>query len=94
MEEKDSPFIYQLICYYGALINGQVAYSVDINFDDCRKLISHPFPEKNLKIELMKHIQEEGFSPSVFEYRWITKTEYENRIDSHVTNTLTVKKEA
>lgn len=54
--------IYQMTIYYGAKINGQVIYSTEINFKDCRK-----FPDKIdgeiYKEQLTDLIIKDGFNP-------------------------------
>lgn len=78
--------IYQFSAYFGAVLNGVAVYSVGYTMDDCRALPTEPFKEVELVTYLRKQIMKDGFDPDVFEYRWLTKSEYENKVPSKVKN--------
>lgn len=71
--------IYQMIIYYGAKLNGQVIYSTEIKLEDCRKF-PKSIDEEVYKKQLEELITKDGFYPKYFEYGFLTKSEYENRI--------------
>lgn len=71
--------IYQMTIYYGAKLNGQVIYSTEIKLEDCRKFPKSIDEEIYIK-QLEKLITKDGFYPKYFEYGFLTKSEYENRI--------------
>lgn len=71
--------IYQMIIYYGAKLNGQVIYSTEIKLEDYRKFPKN-IDEEVYKKQLEKLIIRDGFYPKYFEYGFLTKSEYENRI--------------
>ncbi|XZH34295.1 hypothetical protein ACSW8L_15400 (plasmid) [Clostridium perfringens] len=71
--------IYQMTIYYGAKLNGQVIYSTEINLKDCTKF-PKSINEEVYKKQLEKLIIRDGFYPKYFEYGFLTKSEYENRI--------------
>lgn len=77
--------IYQMTIYYGALLNGQVIYSLENNLTDCRK-----FPDEidgNIfKKQLRDFIQSQNLNPDDFEYSFLTKEQYENRITKNDEN--------
>jgi len=80
--------IYQLEVLYGALINGKVIYSTVTNFEDCRECFSEPFDEIPFKELITKQIIEDGFNPNDFVFSYITKEQYENRVESKETCNL------
>lgn len=71
--------IYQMIIYYGAKLNGQVIYSTEIKLEDCRKFPEN-IDEEVYKKQLEELITKDGFYSKYFEYGFLTKREYENRI--------------
>jgi len=74
--------IYQLKIYYGALIGDKVIYSAELNFDDCTTLLNEPIDHKPLKKYIINKIIKDGFDPSNFIFDWLTKKQYENKIES------------
>jgi hypothetical protein len=74
--------IYQLKAYYGALIGDKAIYLAELTFDDCTKLLTEPISDVTLKAHITKKIINDGFNPNDFTFDWITKEQYENKIES------------
>lgn len=74
--------IYQLTIYYGAVLNGKAIYSIEQNLINCKKLMSKEFDDTELKKALMSAIEKDGLDATLFDYRFLTKEEYENKIKS------------
>lgn len=72
--------IYQIEIYYGALLNGNVIYSIKLNFTDCTKFKNN-INEQKLENIIKSSIEKDGFNTEDFEIRFLTKEEYENRYD-------------
>ena len=83
--------IYQLKAYYGALIKGKVIYSAELTFDDCTKLLTNPLDSSSLKDHITNRIIADGFNPNYFTFSWLTKEQYENKIESKVDEEIQVK---
>jgi len=83
--------IYQLKTYYGASINGKVIYSAELTFDDCTKLLTNPLDSSSLKDYITNKIIDDGFNPDDFTFGWVTKEQYENKIESKVDEEIEVK---
>ena len=83
--------IYQLKAYYGASINGKVIYSAELTFDDCTKLLTNPLDSSSLKDHITNKIIGDGFNPNDFTFDWLTKEQYENKIESKVDEKIEVK---
>ncbi len=76
--------IYQLTAYYGALIGNKAIYSAELNFDDCTKLLTSPIDCQSVRDCIIKSIIKDGFNPDDFTFDWLTKEQYENRIESKI----------
>lgn len=76
--------IYQLTAYYGALIGNKVVYSAEINLNDCTKPFDVCIDEKLYKQYITEKIIVDGFNPTDFTFDWLTKEQYENKIDSKI----------
>jgi len=76
--------IYQFVAYYGAFLRDKVIYSAVISFNDCTKLLNDPIDSEPLKVHILKKITNDGFDPNNFTFDWLTKEQYENRIESTV----------
>lgn len=76
--------IYQLEILYGALINGKVIYSTATKFDDCTKYLTE-LNERIFKEPIINKIKKDGLNPDDFIFSFITKEQYENRIESEET---------
>jgi len=83
--------IYQLKAYYGALVNGKVIYSAELTFDDCTKLLTEPLDSDFLKDHITNKIIGDGFNSDDFTFGWLTKEQYENKIESKVDKKIEVK---
>ena len=83
--------IYQLKTYYGASINGKVIYSAELTFDDCTKLLTNPLDSSSRKDYITNKIIDDGFNPDDFTFGWVTKEQYENKIESKVDEEIEVK---
>ena len=83
--------IYQLKAYYGASIKGKVIYSAELTFDDCTKLLTEPLDNNSLKDHITNKIIVDGFNPKYFTFSWLTKEQYENKIESKVDEEIEVK---
>jgi len=83
--------IYQLKVYYGALVNDKVIYSAELTFDDCTKLLTEPLDSSSLKDYINNKIIADGFNPDNFTFGWLTKEQYENKIESKVDEEIEVK---
>lgn len=72
--------IYQMTIYYGAVVNGEAIYSIQTSLEDCKE-----FPENIdeiiFKYPLEQLIIKDGLKVSDFEFRYLTKEEYDNRYD-------------
>lgn len=72
--------IYQMIIYYGAMLNGQSIYSLQTTLENCNK-----FPTKINEIAFRYPIEQailkDGLSIDDFEIGYLTKEQYENRFD-------------
>ena len=85
--------IYQMTIYYGAILNGEVIYALKNNLEDCQT-----FPievnEYVFKHILKQTILDDGLNPGDFEMEYLTKEQYENRIDieNEKVITLPIKK--
>jgi len=83
--------IYQLKAYYGALIKEKVIYSAELIFDDCTKLLTNPLDSDFLKDHITNKIISDGFNPDNFTFSWVTKEQYQNKIESKVDEEIEVK---
>jgi len=83
--------IYQLKAYYGASINGKVIYSAELTFNDCTKLLTKPLDSNSLKDHITNKIIADRFNPDNFIFGWLTKEQYENKIESKVDEKIEVK---
>lgn len=72
--------IYQMQIYYGAMLNGQAVYSLEISLDD-GKTFPTKIDESGFKELIERAILNDGFNIEDFEIRYLTKKEYENRFD-------------
>jgi len=82
--------IYQLEILYGALINNKVIYSIVTTFDNCTKDFDYldNVNEECYKDFIIKAIIKDGFNPNDFYFSFITKEQYDNRIESKETYNL------
>jgi hypothetical protein len=76
--------IYQLTVYYGAFLRDKVIYSMELNFNDCTTLLTEPIDPEPYKQHIIDKIISDGFNPDDFTFDWLTKEQYDNRIESHV----------
>ena len=83
--------IYQLQAYYGALIGDKAIYTVAMSFDDCTKLLDKSIDAEPYKREIMEQIRQDGFNPNDFKFDWITKEQYDNRMESNVQKTVNIR---
>jgi len=83
--------IYQLKAYYGALIKEKVIYSAELTFDNCTKLLTNPLDSSSLKDYITNKIIDDGFNSDDFTFGWLTKEQYENKIESKVDKKIEVK---
>lgn len=74
--------IYQLTAYYGALIKDKVIYSMELNLNDCTKFLTEDIDYTLFKEKLIENIINDGFNPNDFTFDWITKEQYNNKIES------------
>lgn len=72
--------IYQMQVYYGAMLDGQAIYSMEISLDDCET-----FPKKIssavFKNQMIDMIANDGLNPNDFVIGYLTKEQYNNRFD-------------
>lgn len=83
--------IYQLTAYYGALVGDKVTYSAELTFDDCTKFLTEDINAEEIKKYIIEKIIKDGFNPNDFTFDWLTKEQYENKIDSNVDEQFTIK---
>jgi hypothetical protein len=76
--------IYQLNAYYGALVENKVIYSAELTFDDCTKFLTKPINCEPLKNKIIEKIINDGFNPDDFTFDWLTKEQYENKVESKI----------
>lgn len=74
--------IYQLTAYYGALVGDKAIYTAELNFNDCTKFLTEPMDCESIKQHIIKKIINDGFNPDDFRFDWLTKEQYENKIES------------
>jgi hypothetical protein len=74
--------IYQLKIYYGALIKDKAVYSAELTFDDCTELLTEPVDCETIKSYLIEKIIEDGFNPNDFAFDYLTKEQFESKIES------------
>ncbi len=72
--------IYQMIIYYGAILNGQVIYSLQSTLEDCNKFPTE-MNEIMFKYPVEQAILKDGLNIDDFEIGYLTKEQYENRFD-------------
>lgn len=82
--------IYQLTAYYGALVGDKVVYSAELNLNDCTKLLTEPIDCETYKNYIIEKIINDGFNLNDFTFNWLTKEQYENKIESKVDEQFTI----
>lgn len=82
--------IYQLIIYYGALINGKVVYSNKTELVDAT-ILPTQLDEKIFKDMLVMQIEQDGLNVKDFEFSYLTKEQYESRDKNERQIELTIK---
>lgn len=82
--ERRKYMIYQLTYYIGAIVKDKVCYSAEVNFVDCTKLFIEPFDITPFIKNLREQVKQDGFNPDDFTYDWITKEQYNNKLESYV----------
>lgn len=65
------------------MIGDKVVYSVEMSFDDCAKLLKVPVNIEPMKKKLDEEITKDGFNPDDFTFSWLTKEQYENKVESN-----------
>lgn len=65
------------------MIGDKVVYSVEMSFDDCTKLLKVPVNIEPMKKKLDEEITKDGFNPDDFTFSWLTKEQYENKVESN-----------
>jgi hypothetical protein len=83
--------IYQLTIYYGALIGDKAVYTAELNFNDCKELLTEPIDCASIKNYLIEKIISDGFNPDDFTFDWLTKEQYENKVESKVDGEIKIK---
>lgn len=81
---------FQIEYYYGASINGQAIYCMKNSFTDCTKF-PQTLEEKFCKEFIIERIKKDGFDPNDFEIGFLTKEQYENRLDKETEKSTTIK---
>lgn len=72
--------IYQMIIYYGAMLNGKAIYSLKTTSEDCTKFPSE-INETIFRYPIEQAILKDGLNINDFEIGYLTKEQYENRFD-------------
>lgn len=72
--------IYQMIIYYGAMLNGQAIYSLKTTLEDCSELPTE-MNEIMFRYSIEQLILKDGLNIDDFEIGYLTKEQYENRFD-------------
>ncbi|WP_321834765.1 hypothetical protein [Clostridium butyricum] len=72
--------IYQMIIYYGAMLNGQAIYSLQTTLEDCNKFPSE-MNETMFRYPIEQAILKDGLNIDDFKIGYLTKEQYENRFD-------------
>lgn len=73
--------IFQLEVYYGAMLNGRAIYTLKNSLENCTKF-PHELDkyESHFKNLITENIKKNGFDPNDFEFGFLTKEQYENRL--------------
>jgi protein-arginine kinase activator protein McsA len=83
--------IYQLEIYYGAMIGGKSMYSSKITFNDCKKPFNCTMHIEAIKEQIENLIRNDGFEPADFVFDYLTKEQYDNRIESRISLEIEIK---
>lgn len=72
--------IYQMIIYYGAMLDGQAIYSSQTTLEDCNKF-PKDINETMFRYPIEQAILKDGLNINDFKIGYLTKEQYENRFD-------------
>lgn len=72
--------IYQMIIYYGAMLNDQAIYSSQTILEDCNKFPTE-MNETVFRYPIEQAILKDGLNIDDFKIGYLTKAQYENRFD-------------